>query len=587
MLRFLSIRHLAVIDQLEIDLEPGLTVLTGETGAGKSMLVEALDLLVGGRASADLVRTGEDTATVQAIFEMSDAREATRGTVREAIIRREVSAQGRSRAFIDDALATTTALREFGAGLVDLHGQHEHQALLNPESHGPLLDGNLGAPELLASVAERYDAWREARAALDRTQLSEREKAARIELINFQLGDIDKVSPKAGEDEQLGEERTMLANADRLTRLSTEAYAALYDGEHAALGSLATAWKRVADLADLDPKARPYLDQRDEVKSRLEDLAFFLRGYTDGLDASPARLQDVEDRLALIERLKRKYGPELGDVIERRNSLKAELAALGASEEQASQLARRAADAAESFVAVARQLSAARRKVGTTLGRQLESALATLAMPKCRVDIRTTTHEQDESRWTRAGIDAVEFYLSPNPGEELRPLAKIASGGELSRVMLALHGLSADAADADAGTVRTLVFDEVDAGIGGEAADAVGAQLQQLADRCQVICITHLPQIAARGDAHFVIDKQVKGGRTMTTVTRLDPGGREQELARMIAGAAISPSVLASAKEMLVGRQRKQPFLPKKSEQTSKGESESRPRAKAKAPRGA
>jgi DNA repair protein RecN (Recombination protein N) len=571
MLRFLSIRHLAVIDQLEIDLEPGLTVLTGETGAGKSMLVEALDLLVGGRASADLVRTGEDTATVQAIFEWADGR--------ESIVRREVSAQGRSRAFIDDALATTTALREFGGGLVDLHGQHEHQALLNPEAHGPLLDENLGAPELLASVAERFAAWREARAALDRTQLSEREKAARIELINFHLAEIDKVGPKPAEDDQLSAERVMLANADRLNRVSTEAYAALYDGEHAALASLSTVWKRVADLAELDPKAQPYLDQRDDIKSRLEDLAFFLRGYAAELDASPARLQDVEDRLAALERLKRKHGPALSNVIDHRAALRAELDALGASEEQASRLAERAADAAEAFVAVARQLSATRRKVAASLGKRLEGALASLAMPKCRVDIRTKTSEHDEARWTSRGIDDVEFYLSPNPGEELRPLARIASGGELSRVMLALHGLSAGAAERVGDAVRTLVFDEVDAGIGGEAADAVGAELQQLASRCQVLCITHLPQIAARGDVHLVIDKQVKAGRTVTTIARLDRSGREQELARMIAGAAISPAVVASAREMLTGRQR--------GEQKPKGESESRPRAKAKATRGA
>lgn len=571
MLRFLSIRHLAVIDQLEIDLEPGLTVLTGETGAGKSMLVEALDLLVGGRASADLVRTGEDTATVQAIFEAAEQR--------ERIVRREVSAQGRSRAFIDDTLATTGALKELGAGLVDLHGQHEHQALLNPETHGPLVDENLGAPELLTRVDSAFVAWRDAKSALERTQLSEREKAARIELISFQLGEIDKVGPKPGEDEQLGEERQMLANADRLTRLSTEAYAALYESEQAALTSLATVWKRLTDLADLDPKARGYLDQRDEVKSRLEDLAFFLRDYAKELDASPARLQDVEDRLAALERLKRKHGPELADVIAHRNGLKAELDSLGASEEQAAALARRAEAARNAFLLVARELSDARRAVATRLAKKLEAALATLAMPKCRVEIRIATDDRDEARWTARGIDHVEFYLSPNPGEEVRPLAKIASGGELSRVMLALHGISVDTAEAAAGLVRTLVFDEVDAGIGGEAADAVGAELQKLAERCQVLCITHLPQIAARGDVHMVIDKTVKGGRTMTTVTRLDAQAREHELARMIAGAAISPAVVASAREMLITR--------KRSETKAKGESESRSRAKAKAPRGA
>ena len=571
MLRYLRIRHLAVIDQLEIDFEPGLTVLTGETGAGKSMLVEALDLLVGGRASADLVRTGEDTAAVQAIFEGAGGR--------ETIVRRELSSQGRSRAFIDDTLATTAALKELGAGLLDLHGQHEHQALLNPETHGPLLDDTLGASPLLQKVADAHATWREARAALDRTQLSEREKAARLDLIAFQLGEIDKVGPLAGEDERLADERQVLANADRLSRLSTEAYAALYESDSAALTALGVAWKRLADLAELDPKARPYLDQREEVKSRLEDLAFFLRDYASELDASPNRLQDVEDRLAAIERLKRKYGPGLADVIERRAALKAEQTSLGASEQQAAALAKRAEAAAQAFLSAARELSVVRSKGAAVLAKRIEGALASLAMPKCRVDIRVVASDRDDSAWSARGIDQVEFYLSPNPGEELRPLARIASGGELSRVMLALHNVTAADGDPSDSVVRTLVFDEVDAGIGGEAADAVGAQLQALASRCQVLCITHLPQIAARGDAHFVIDKQVKAGRTMTTVTRLDVSGREQELARMIAGAAISPTVVASAREMLATRQR--------SEIKAKGESESRSKAKAKAPRGA
>jgi DNA repair protein RecN (Recombination protein N) len=562
MLRFLSIRHLAVIDELAMDLDAGLTVLTGETGAGKSMLVEALDLLVGGRASADLVRTGEDTASVQAIFEREDGR--------EIIVRREVSAQGRSRAFLGDALATTMALKDLGSELLELHGQHEHQALLNPESHGPLLDQRVDAG-LLARVADAYDRWREARTALDRTHMSAREKAARVELLSFHVSEIDKVAPHAGEDDGLTAERDVLANADRLTRLSTEAYGLLYESEGAALTALAGVWKRVAELAAIDPRAQTYVDQRDDLKSRLEDLSFFLREYASELDASPARLQDVEDRLAALERLKRKHGPTLDDVIAKQAAFHAELTALGASEEQVAELEHRLAQATAAFLAVARELSSVRTAAGAALGKALEAGLAALAMPKCRVDVRVVAHDADESRWSSRGVDEVELYLSANPGEDLRPLARIASGGELSRVMLALHQLT------EVRSHRTLVFDEVDAGIGGEAADAVGAELQALAARCQVICITHLPQIAARADAHLSIDKRVKSGRTLTTVNRLDQAGREQEIARMIAGAAVSPTVVASAKEMLATRRR--------GEAKPKGESESRSRAKAKGPR--
>src|SRR5262245_7904538 len=309
MLRFLSVRHLAVIDALEVEFEPGVNVITGETGAGETILVEAIDLLVGGRASADLVRTGEDTASVQAIFERADGR--------DVIVRRDVSAQGRSRASIDDALATTAALKELGATLVDLHGQHEHQTLLDPTEHVALLDAFAGHDDRASVVAARFDEWRAAQSALERTRLDDREKRARIEMATFQLQEIDKVAPRAGEDAELGSERVVLANADRLERLSSEAYALLYEGEGAALASLSGVWKRVGELASLDPKLAPYLDQRDEMKSHLEDLAYFLRSYRSSLDTSPDRLQKVEDRLAAIERLKKKYGPELSDVLTR------------------------------------------------------------------------------------------------------------------------------------------------------------------------------------------------------------------------------------------------------------------------------
>ena len=559
MLRFLSVRHLAVIEALEVEFEPGLNIITGETGAGKTILVEAIDLLVGGRASADLVRTGEAAATVQAIFERQG---------QEVIVRREVSAHGRSRAFIDDALATTAALRELGDGLVELHGQHEHQTLLDPHEHVALLDGFAGHASAVSEVGARFDEWRTAVAALDRTRLDDREKRARIDMASFQLQDIEKTSPREGEDEALGIERGVLANADRLSRLSAEAYSALYDSESAALSSLAVVWKRLADLAALDGRFAPYLDQRDELKSRLEDLAFFLRGYAGELDAAPDRLQAVEDRLAALERLKKKYGPSLAGVLARQAALREELSELGASEERAATLERRERETRDAFLAVARSLSAAREAAGPTLARALEIDLAELAMPKSRVEIRFQPLANPDT-WTRRGIDDAEIYFSPNPGEDVRPLARIASGGELSRVMLALH-LAASRDEAG----RTLIFDEVDAGIGGAAADAVGARLQTLGRRTQVMCITHLPQIAARADVHFQIAKQLRGGRTETLLARLDDPGREAELGRMIAGATVSSRVLASAREMLETR--------RKGKQIAKGESESPGRSKAK-----
>ena len=564
MLRFLAIRHLAVIDHLEVEFVPGLTVLTGETGAGKSMLVEAIDLLVGGRASADLVRTGEETATIQAIFEREDGR--------EVIVRREISSQGRSRAFIDDALATSAALRQLGASLVDLHGQHEHQTLLNPLEHAGLVDAYAGHHELASDVARLFAEWRAAAGALERTRLSEREKAARIETVTFHLAELDRVAPTPGEDDRLAGDRQVLANVDRLERLSTEAYGALYDKEGSALESLAVVWKRVADLAEIDPRFAPYVDQRDEVKARLEDLAFMLRSYSGDLDASPERLQLTEDRLAAIERLKKKYGPTLDEVIASRQAFHDELAALEANDERAAVLEREAAAAAERFRLRALELSASRKAAGKRLSTALESALGQLAMPSAQNDVRVHSRSGHPVPATGGLRQLVHLCLSPNPGEDLRPLARIASGGELSRIMLALKTLATpDVAG------RTLIFDEVDAGIGGAAADAVGARLQQLGARFQVLCITHLPQIASRGVSHLHIAKQVKQGRTITAVSRLDGEDRELEIARMIAGQDVSAPILASARDMLAARR----FV----EDKAKGESESGPIAKAKGKR--
>ncbi len=537
MIRFLSIRHLAVIDALEVELAPGLTVLTGETGAGKSIVVGAVGLLVGGRASADLVRTGEDTATVEALFETQSGE--------EVIVRREVSAQGRSRAFVNGGLVTTAALRDTIGSLVDLHGQHEHQVLLDPGAHLDLLDEFGGLTAARSDVAAAFRDWQTINDERGRVAERDLQNTSRAEFAAFQLAEIDRVNPQPEEDQELAAARHVLANADRLQRLCEEAYAALYDSDHAALSSLGIVWKRVGDLASVDARFAAFEETRASVKSHLEDLAFFLRSYSAAIETSPARLQETEDRLAALERLKKKHGPALADVIAKAESLRRELHDVEHATERLAELDAALARARDVFVTAAEDLSRRRREAAVAFARTLERALGDLAMARTRCDVRFGPRA-GEDRWSERGIDEAEFYISPNPGEDVRPLARIASGGELSRIMLALRTLATTDAPG-----KTLIFDEVDAGIGGAVADTVGARLQRLAGRFQVLCITHLPQIAAYGSTHFQIEKSVRGGRTSTTVQRIDGAAREAEIGRMIGGTAVTAAVLAGAREML------------------------------------
>jgi DNA repair protein RecN (Recombination protein N) len=538
MLRFLRIRNLAVIEAVEVEFESGFNVLTGETGAGKSILVEAVGLLLGARASSDLVRTGEALAAIEAIFEDADGR--------ELVVRREISIQGRSRSFINGALATAAALRDLSARLVELHGQHEHQALLDPLTHLPLLDEYADLGELAARVAASWHTVRSLREQLERSRMDAREKAARLDLIAFQLGEIEKASPKTGEDDELGATRQVLASAERIQRLCEESYATLYESDDAILAGLGGVWKRVSELATIDPQFASYAEARDSIKSQLEDLAFFLRSYADGIDASPGRLQQVEDRLALLERLKRTYGPSLHEVIEKGDQLARERELLTGVGERAEDLVKELDAATKAFLTVARDLSQRRRTAAVQFARDLEELLGELAMARTRFEVRFNDRELAPEAWSERGVDQAEFFVSPNPGEDLRPLARIVSGGELSRVMLALKTLAAEDAPG-----KTLIFDEVDAGIGGRVADVVGARLQALGLKFQVLCITHLPQIAARGATQFRIEKSVRGDRTVTSVERLDAEGRVDEVARMIGGVAITEPVRASARELL------------------------------------
>ncbi len=537
MIRFLSIRDLAVIDRLELDLDAGFTILTGETGAGKSILVGALGLLRGARASSGLVRTGAERAVVEAMAEDVDGV--------ERVLRREVTTQGRSRAFVDERLVSNAALRAVGARLLDIHGQHEHQALLDPSTHLELLDRYADLDALRASVGNAFASWRSARQGLDEARARAATGVERAEIVALRLRDIDEVDPLPNEDETLAARRRRLANAERVQRLAAESYTELYDGDDAALDALDRVWRRVEELAGFDAEFAAHVAARDTVRPHLEELAYALRLHAGGVDAESGQLPAVEERLAQLERLKRRYGPTLEDVIAHRDALRLERERMeGETDLQALEAA--AAEAGEIYAGRARTLSGRRRAAAVELARSLESGLGELAMERTRFEVLFHESVEGQAAWTDRGVDQAEFYFSPNPGEDVRPLTRIASGGELSRVMLALRTvISTDAPG------RTLVFDEVDAGVGGEAAERIGARLHGLAERYQVLCITHLPQIAAFGAHHHRVTKCFRDGRTQATVERLDGESRATEIARMMTGTRVSGTVLESARELL------------------------------------
>ncbi len=572
MLRFLSISRLAIIDALAVEFAPGFNVVTGETGAGKSIVVGAIDLLLGGRASSELVRAGADTAIVQASLENTENK--------EVIVRREVSASGRSRAFVDDTLVSAASLREVTGPLVDLHGQHDHQQLLDASEHIRLLDVLGDTGPLLAEVALAWDDLQRARNAVEALSMGQREREARLEMARFQLAEIERVSPLAGEDDDLSAERQVLAHTERLQRLVGEAYADLYEDDGAALARLAQVWRRLDEAATLDP-ALDLGETRRLVQPLLEDAAVALQRYLSRLHASPDRLQQVEDRLAALERLKRRHGPALADVLAKAGELLATISTLDASSERADEMRAALAAAERRYREVAGRLSAARSAAARALPSRLERELAELAMARTRCAFPLESDLDRPERWTARGADRGELFLSANPGETPRPLARIASGGELSRVMLALKTL----ASTD-GAGKTLVFDEVDAGISGRVADAVGRRLRRLGERFQVICITHLPQVAAHATAHYHVAKRPVDGRTVAAMTRLDPADRVEELARLIAGRDVTESARATARDMLAAAGETGGQGESESERRAKGESESR-RVKAKERRGA
>ena len=560
MLKLLRINNIALIPSLEVEFGPGLTLLTGETGGGKSILIDAIGLLLGDRASLELIRSGEERAAVEAVFEVAGASEwlEERGLAAEGdevVLRRELQSNGKGRATVNGALVPVSLLRDLAPRLAVIHGQHEPQGLLDPAAHLDLLDHFAGADEG-RPLAEFFRDLRTAEAGLERLRGDRREAERRREMLEFQATEIERAALVAGEEEALRVEKARQANAGRLAALSGEAYALLYDDEAAALSRLGQVFRRVEDLAAIDPSFRAFLDARSEVLAPLEDLALRLRDYHEQLEVSPGRLDEIEGRLAVLERLKKKYGATVEEVLAFGERCRRELDALASPEEQEKTLVARCERLAAAYLERARELSRKRRAAARELRKRVQDELAQLAMEKTRFEVAFAPAEAeaaaDPSLWTERGLERAEFLLSPNPGEELRPLARIASGGELSRIMLGLKSVVRSDVPG-----LTLVFDEVDAGIGGRVAEVVGRKLKAVSARQQVLCVTHLPQIAAFADQHLAVRKRVEQGRTLTLVEPLAGDARAEEIARMLGGETITATARQHAREMLkqnVGR---------------------------------
>lgn len=559
MLRSISIKNLAVVESAEVEFEAGLTVLSGETGVGKSILLDAVDLLLGGRSSADVVRTGATATILEARFQV-DGPPVT--------LRREIYATGRSRAFIDGVPAASSALRALAPALVEIQGQHEHFALLDPASHLGVLDAFATPPDQSAAVGARWSAYRDARARLDRSLLDATERRRRLEQIAHELGEIDAVTPKAGEGEELTARRAVLVHADRIQRLSEDGHAALYANDGSVMAGLSAVWKGVTELAGLDPEFLSHAEAKKGIMAQLDDLAMALRDAALRMEGATGQLDSVEDRLAALERLQRRYGPAIEDVLARAERHREEQALLRDPEGEAGAL-RQAVDLArEAYRAEATRLSRLRREAAARFAGELERMLHQLAMEHSRIEVRFNDRPLEEEEWSAQGFDRVEFFLSANLGESPRPLSRVISGGELSRAVLALRTLSASTCEG-----RTLIFDEVDAGIGGRTADVVGRCLRDLAERFQVICVTHVPQIAACADHQLRVLKHTRNGRTVSSIEGLDESARRDEIARMLAGATVTPQALLAARELLDAARRSP---------TGKTKSESKRMAKAK-----
>src|SRR5215831_16073193 len=543
MLAELRIANFALIEQLNLQFQPGYTVLTGETGAGKSLLIDAIGLLVGGRASTDQIRSGEEEAILEAAFQLPSSHPLleqlrAKGLVgpndRELILRRVLSRSGRHRVYVNGSLCSLRTLEELGGTLVDIHGQHEQQSLLSHAAQLEALDAFGRTLDLRARCQQAYQAWNDLRAQVRTVEAEAADRNQRAEMLRFQHHEIEQAGLQPEEDEVLQAERQRLVHACRLGELAQTAYEGLQGDDQGVLSQLTRVIRVLSDLVHTDESMEDTQQTATEAMIQLKELATRLRDYTEDLESDPGRQTAVEDRLDLIQRLKKKYGGSIGTVIEFGTRVKGELQAIATYDDTMSVLTEKLEEARQSFEGLALQLSKKRAEAAKRMKTLVKAELNVLKMDQSTFDISVASAEAIEEAGP-SGRDRVEFLISTNRGEPLRPLVRVASGGELSRVMLALKSILAGMDQ-----VPILVFDEVDSGVGGAVAAALGNSLRRLGMFHQVFCITHLPQVASPADHHVVVQKGQDRKRTMTSVRRLTSIGREADIARMLGGETVT-----------------------------------------------
>jgi DNA repair protein RecN (Recombination protein N) len=557
----LRVENYAVIDSLAVEFAPGLNLLTGETGAGKSILIDALALLLGDKASTEMVRHGAEKTVVSGVFEADES--AVKPVLEEnglevapedshVIVKREIAATGKGRVFVNNQPATVALLRQLAPVLASIHAQNENILAFDGPARLALLD--IYAGNHLDELSAKHRAWASTKERMAELERDEQDRLRMVDLWSFQKKEIESAQLQPGEDQKLQTEKRVLANAEKLYGAAMAAYDSLYDAEASVIANLGVARKHLEELARFDPKFQEALTSLLTARAAVEDVSATVRDYAEAIDASPERLADVEDRLALLDRLKRKYGNTVDDVIAYGDDVTRKLNELENKEEIMAGLKKQLAASAEAYLSAARAVSKRRYTSAKELQKSVEAEINQLAMKaQFRIEVFGS---DDPENWSSTGFDGVAYLITTNPGELLKPVEQIASGGELSRVMLALKatieaGKNEAGKKARVGVQRTLVFDEIDSGIGGRAAEAVGKKLKSLARSNQVLCITHLPQIASFADHHYVIEKREAAGRTKTSVRLLKPEERTEEIARMLSGAKLTETSRQHAEQLL------------------------------------
>ena len=562
MLFQLNITDFAIIKHLDLSLREGLNTVSGETGAGKSIIINAINLILGGRSSGDLIRTGCDEAIVEGLFVFPDNPSGLDEMLEdegisfdnELLIKRVISREGRNKVFINGSLATLQTVARLGPRLISISGQYEHQLLLRPDNHLYLLDDFSGLEDERAGLGrlfDRYQSLKEGLKAIEKEIVAQKERG---ELVQFQIQEIETANPVPGEDEILADEKSRLQHAEELLEIVSGGYQTLYEKDDSVLASVARCSKAMDKGAGIDRELAPIRDSLAEIAVGIEDASFALRDFKKAIQIDPQRLEQVLERLEVLSRLKRKYGATLEDVLQFKNELASKMFDLEANRVKRAELTRDLQEAQEELIEEAGILSQKRRKGAKAFKEAVEKELHQLHMKETEFEVRFEDQSDGEGDDSEKGIgnmrpdglDRVEFMISPNPGEELRPLSKIASGGELSRIMLAIKTILSRTA-----SVETIVFDEVDSGVSGATAEVVGEKISSLAGYHQIVCITHLPQIACQGETHFLVKKEIADGRTEATIAELSPDARVQEIARLLGGREITPRAVAHAREML------------------------------------